>query len=69
MKVYIVFKVTEQHSFENHYGEIPNDYEQIIGVFDSYEKAELVRDKFQEDEEEFEDYDSVTYEIRKFLVH
>ena len=70
MKVYVVIEVVSMNRFTDSYGEVANDKEESIGIYDSEEKAKR-REEILEKEliDTDDDDENVWYEIREFELN
>jgi hypothetical protein len=49
MKVYVVIEIISMNSFTDSYGDVANDKEEIIGIYDSKEKAKRRKEILDKD--------------------
>lgn len=71
MKVYVVIEITSMNSFTDLYGQTANDYEEIIGIYDSKIKAQQRKEKCESELIETDDDDDsdVYYQIREYELN
>lgn len=71
MKVYVVIEAISMNSFTDSYGDTPKDQEEIIGIYDSEEKAKKKKRNLEKDLIDIDDDDdeNVYYEIREFELN
>lgn len=68
MRIYVVIEVTSMNQFTDSYGDVANDKEEIIGIYDSKEKAKEILEKELINTDD-EDDENVCYEIREFELN
>ena len=70
MKVYVVIEVVSMNNFTDSYGEVANDKEEIIRIYDSEEKAKRRKEILEKELIDTDDDDeNVWYEIREFELN